>query len=85
MGGMVSGLVLFLWLYDSVVGVVFMGGCWCGVCMVVFDVLYLDICDFVIVKVEFFSEFLYFNLLVGVIDVFLWVVECNGLYWLVNL
>lgn len=77
-GGILFGLVLFMCGYDFFVGVVKSGGCmWCVVKMVIFDVDYLDIVEFIECKeveeckVWVFIEQGYdggFNVLGGVYD-----------------
>lgn len=83
-GGMASGPVSFLRLYDIAADVVFMGGRRRGACMAVLDASHPDIVDFVTKKAESPSELTHFNLSVGVTDAFLRAVERGGTHRLVN-
>lgn len=73
-GVYISGLLLFMDIYDKMCFIVsFVGGC-CGVQMGIFDVSYLDVCEFICVKCED-GCLCQFNLSLLIIDQFMQVVE----------
>ncbi|KMV20933.1 ribonucleoside-diphosphate reductase, adenosylcobalamin-dependent [Mycobacterium heckeshornense] len=83
-GGMASGPLSFLRLYDTAAGIVSLGGRRRGACMAVLDASHPDVYDFVTAKAESLSELTHFNISIGVTDNFLHGVERNGVHRLVN-
>jgi len=83
-GGIASGPMSFLRLFDTAAAVISMGGRRRGASMAVLDVSHPDIYDFVTAKADSPTQLNQFNLSVGVTDEFLRAVARDATHRLVN-